>query len=94
MRRVKIEGNLAEISRDIQNQISGDVIVEAGPELLVAMIGVGVIEKLQLSISPLNGDGNLIDTVKLLSNFTIESDKVLDGTRLLKCRYNGNAANS
>jgi riboflavin biosynthesis pyrimidine reductase len=94
MQRVKIEGNLAEVSRDIQNQFSGDVIVEAGPELLVAMIGVGVIEELQLSISPVNGDGNFIDTAKLLSNFAIESDEVLDGTRLLQCRYRGDAANS
>ncbi len=94
MQRVKIEGNLAEVSRDIQNQFSGDVIVEAGPKLLIAMISVGVIEELQLSISPVNGDGNFIDTVNLLSNFTIESDEVLEGTRLLQCRYNGNAANS
>jgi riboflavin biosynthesis pyrimidine reductase len=94
MRTVRIEGDLAKVSREIQNQISGDVIVEAGPELLIAMIGVGVIEELQLSISPINGDGNFIDTVKLLSNFTIERDEDVDGTRLLQCRYNGDAANS
>jgi riboflavin biosynthesis pyrimidine reductase len=94
MQSVKIEGNLAEVSRDIHNQITGDVIVEAGPELLTALIGVGVIKELQLSISPIDGDGNFIEIAELLKSFEIESDEILDGTRLLQGRYRGDAANS
>jgi riboflavin biosynthesis pyrimidine reductase len=94
MQSVNVGANLAEASRDIQNQITGDVIVEAGPELLTALIGVGVIEELQLSISPIDGDGNFIEIAELLKDFEIESDEVVDGTRLLQGRYRGDAANS
>jgi len=94
MQSVKIEGNLAEVSRDIQSRISGNVVVEAGPQLLQVLIGAGVVEELQLSISPIDGDGNFIEIAELLKNFEIESDEVVDGTRLLQGRYRGDAANS
>jgi riboflavin biosynthesis pyrimidine reductase len=94
MQSMKVEGNLAEASREIQSRFSGNVVVEAGPQLLQALIGAGVVDELQLSISPIDGDGNFIEITELLKDFEIESEEVVDGTRLLKCRYRGDAANS
>ncbi len=93
MQSVKVVGNLAEVSRKIQSRIFGNVVVEAGPQLLLALIGAGVVDELQLSISPIDGDGNFIEIAELLKDFEIERDEVVDSTRLLQGRYNGNAAN-
>lgn len=94
MQQILIDGDLAERSRQIEDQILGDVVVEAGPQLLAAMISAGVIEILYLSISPINGDDNFLDLPDLLSKFVIESEELVEGTRLLECRYNSNTANS
>ena len=94
MQQILIDGDLAERSRQIEDQILGDVVVEAGPQLLAAMISAGVIEILYLSISPINGDDNFLDLPDLLSKFEIESEELVEGTRLLECRYNSNTANS
>jgi riboflavin biosynthesis pyrimidine reductase len=94
MQQVKINGNLAEVSRQIERNTSGQIVVEAGPELLTAMIAESAVDLLQLSISPINGDGDFIDVENLLSKFTIEREEELAGTRLLQCRYNGYATNS
>jgi riboflavin biosynthesis pyrimidine reductase len=69
-------------------RISGDIVVEAGALLLGALIDAQVIEILELSISPIAGDGGFIDLDALLAKFEITEDEVVDETRLLKCRYN------
>lgn len=94
MQQVRVDRDLADISRLIDSRIQGDIIVEAGPQLLTTMIKAGVVDVLQLSISPINGDGNFIDITGLFKTFEIESDENIEGTRLLQCRYNGNATNS
>jgi len=93
MQQVFVNGDLANCARQIEDQIDGNIVVEAGPQLLAAMINAGVIEILYLSISPINGDDNFLDLSDLLSKFETESEELFEGTRLLQCRYNGNAAN-
>ncbi|MEY4970349.1 MAG: hypothetical protein RLZZ277_580, partial [Actinomycetota bacterium] len=82
------------ITRRIDERIEEDIVVEAGGQLLLAMVNAGVIDQLELSISPINGDGNFIEKDHLLKNFTIISDEEIDGTRLLQCRYQGNSTDS
>lgn len=94
MQQVRIDGDLAAIAQLIQSRTKGDVVVEAGPRLLAALVEVGAIDILELSLSPIDGDGNFIDVTNLLHNFLIESDEFMEGTRLLQCRYNRDAANS
>jgi riboflavin biosynthesis pyrimidine reductase len=94
MQQVRVDRDLADISRLIDARIDGDVVIEAGPELLTTMIEAGVVDELQLSISPIEGDGNFIDVEKILTQFAIEKEEQISGTRLLQCRYRGNAANS
>lgn len=94
MQQVTVDRNLAEITQLIDLRIEGDIVVEAGASLLAALIDVGVIEILELSISPIAGDGDFINLAELLSTFEILSDLDVDGTRLLECRYQRNSTHS
>lgn len=94
MQQVTVDRNLAEITQLIDLRITGDIVVEAGASLLRALIEVGVVDILELSISPIAGDGDFINLEELLSYFEVASDSVVDGTRLLECRYQRNSANS
>ena len=94
MQQVSVEKDLAEITRRIDQRIEGDIVVEAGGQLLLAMIEAGVIDLLELTISPINGDGHFVAREQLLRDFTIMSDEEVDGTRLLQCRYKGDTAHS
>lgn len=94
MQQVTVDRNLREITELIDLRIDGDIVVEAGIGLLIPMIEVGAIDILELSITPISGDGNFVDVEGLLNRFEIAKDVVIDGTRLLECRYNRNASNS
>lgn len=92
MEQVTINQNLVEVTKAIASRFNGDVVVEAGIELLHALIELGAIDELALSISPVAGDGDFINVEDLLSRFFIEHEIIEDDTRLLKCRYQGNSA--
>jgi dihydrofolate reductase len=94
MEQIIITGDLSEIVRELEKRTSGDIVVEAGPVLLMALVEAGVITTLELSISPIEGDGNFLSLEKLLSYFEIISDVEIDGTRLLQCRYKSDAPHS
>lgn len=79
---------------EIATSHSTPIVVEAGPRLLMPLIECGVIDRLELSIVPCTPQENQIDVEALLQNFTIESDLLLDDTRLLECRYKRDASNS
>lgn len=87
-------GDLEEISRRIDQRIDGEIVVEAGVSLLTALINVGVIDLWELSISPIEGDGDFIEYQSLLIKFDVSEEATADGTRLLQCRYKGDSANS
>ena len=78
----------------IQAENKSPVVVEAGPSLLLKLINLGLIDSLQLSISPLSGGEHRITIDDLLAQFSIVKREVVDGTELLECRYKGNSTNS
>ena len=92
MQQITVDRDLGELTRRIDQRIEGDIVVEAGPALLMALVEEGVIELLELSISPIEGDGDFIDVKKLLEYFAVESDEEVDGTRLLSCRNQSNSS--
>ena len=94
MQQVTVDRNLSEITQLIDLRIPGDIVVEAGAQLLSALIDAHVIEILEISISPIAGDGGFVDLDALLSKFEIIDEHVIDETRLLKCRYNRYSTNS
>lgn len=93
MEQILINGDLAQIVREIEKR-HDSVVVEAGPLLLQALVEVGVVDQLELSLSPIDGDKNFVDIERLLHNFIVESDELVDGTRLLQGRYRSNTTNS
>jgi hypothetical protein len=88
---VNTSAGLQGVMREIKSRFAEPIVVEAGPNLLIALISQGCIEELQLSISPISGDDNFIDYEKLLTYFTITNVEMVDGTRLLHGRYNGDS---
>lgn len=94
MQQITVDRDLAEITQRIDQRVAGDIVVEAGPALLMALVEVGVINTLELSITPIEGDGDFISLEELLSYFEIVSEEDIDGTRLLQCRYKGNSTHS
>jgi riboflavin biosynthesis pyrimidine reductase len=94
MEQIAIDNNLTEITRELGSRFEGEIVIEAGPELLHALVDAGAVDYLQLSIVPIEGDGNYLDLQLLMRDFSIESEEDIDGTRLLKCRYNRDATNS
>lgn len=93
MQQVTVDRNLKEITQLIDLRIEGNIVVEAGYGLLLPMIREGVIDILELSITPIAGDDDFVDQEELLSFFEITSDIDIDGTRLLECRYQGDTGN-
>lgn len=94
MEQVVIGHDLAATCRSIDARFDGDVIVEAGIGLLQAMVSVGAVDRLELSITPIDGDGHFLELKDFLSHFFIEDERVIEGTRLLQCRYNRDSSNS
>lgn len=94
MQQINSQFGLKEIVTLIDQRIDGDIVVESGPSLLIALVREGCIHQLELSITPIEGDGDFIDVNELLTHFTIEKEEIIDGTRLLKCRNKGNSAYS
>lgn len=93
MQQVNVSRDVAEITRLIDQRISGDIVVEAGASLLQALVMVNVVDELELSISPIAGDGHFIDINHLLEYFEVITEVIIDETRLLKCRNKSDASN-
>jgi dihydrofolate reductase len=86
--------NLGQRTLEIKEEISGDIVIEAGVSLLTALIASGVVDELELSISPIDGDGDFVDVNAFIRNFDCSEVIANDGTRLLQCRYKGDSADS
>jgi ribosomal protein L30E len=85
---------LEVVMRAIKTRFPAPIVVEAGPSLLLALVKKGCIEEIELSLSPIDGDGDFIDQSEITSHFTMLSDDTIKGTRLLHGRYNGDSAYS
>lgn len=83
---------LQEVMREISLRFPGPLVIEAGPQLLIALIAAGCVEEIELSFSPLDGDGNFINVEELTSHFEIVNSENIDGTQLLQGRYKGDSA--
>lgn len=94
MQQINSSLGLQELVRLIDSRIEGQIVIEAGPTLLTALVAESCVDRLELSITPIEGDGNFLDCEELLQNFEIEKELTIDGTRLLECRYKGNATHS
>jgi riboflavin biosynthesis pyrimidine reductase len=83
---------LIESAQEIYKKGPHPIVVEAGVSLLIPLIESGCIDELELSISPIDGDAHFVDVEVILSHFEIVEDYLVDGTRILKGRYQGDSA--
>lgn len=93
MQQVNVGENLGDVVRRIAQGVTGDLVVEAGPSLLMALIDENIIENLHLSITPIEGDGNYVELDSLMDTFEIVQDEMAEGTRLLQCRNKSHTSN-
>lgn len=89
---VHIGATLAAAMQKIVAENPSPIVVEAGPNLLLPLIAAGCIDEVQISLSPISGDDHFIDWQELMKDFEIVKDQMVDGTRLLQGRYQGDAA--
>jgi riboflavin biosynthesis pyrimidine reductase len=85
---------LIQAMQKIRNENPDPIVVESGAHLLTKLVNLGLIDVLQLSISPLAGDSKKIEIHQLLDSFNIIEDVDENGTRLLECRYKGDTTDS
>lgn len=89
---VNTSEGLQEAMRTIALRYPEPLVIEAGPTLLLALTAAGCIDEIELSLSPLDGDGDFINLEELTSHFEFISDENIAGTRLLQGRYKGDSA--
>jgi riboflavin biosynthesis pyrimidine reductase len=94
MEQVRVDGDLTKFVRTIAEKCDGDLVIESGIALLLPLIDSGVVDLLELSISPIAGDGNFIHLEDILAHFSLVSEVEIDGTRLLECRNESDSPNS
>jgi riboflavin biosynthesis pyrimidine reductase len=60
-----------------------NVHVEAGASIIDELISAGRVDALELSITEVSGGEDTVDLAKLLSYFSQQSEKIVDGTRFI-----------
>lgn len=85
---------LPSAMRDVTTRFASPIVVEAGATLFMELLKTGCIEECELTIVPIDGDSHFIDLDEVLGNLKIANDHMVDGTRLLKCRYKSSSAYS
>lgn len=91
---IDTSNGLVEAMREVVTNYISPIIVEAGATLFLELLKSGCIEECELSIVPLDGDSHMINMDEVLSYLETLDEQIVDGTRLLKCRYTGGSAYS
>ena len=60
-----------------------NVHVEAGASIINELLSAGRVDALELSITEVSGGEDKVDLAKLLSYFSQQSEKIVDGTRFI-----------
>lgn len=58
-----------------------NILVEAGPKIVSELIEKGLIDRLELSVTDIEGGDNPIDYQALLAHFSKVQENIIDGTR-------------
>ena len=60
-----------------------NVHVEAGASIIDELLSAGRVDALELSVTEVSGGEDKVDLAKLLSYFSQQSEKIVDGTRFI-----------
>ena len=69
-----------------KREFGPDILVEAGPSLLLEYLKAGLIDQLEISITPVTGGEHLIDLNDALRGFEITEDRKVDETRFVTAK--------
>lgn len=69
-----------------QREFGPSVLIEAGPALLDQFLKAGLVDQLELSITPFSGGNDLIDLNEALRGFEITNDETVADTRFVTAR--------
>ena len=69
-----------------KREFGPDILVEAGPSLLLEYLKAGLIDQLEISITPITGGDHLIDLNEALRGFEITEDRKVDETRFVTAK--------
>lgn len=76
----------AEALAKAKREFGPDVLIEAGPTLLTEFLNAGLVNQLEISITPISGGEHLIDLNEALRGFEITEDKKVDETRFVTAK--------
>ena len=76
----------AEALAKAKREFGPDVLIEAGPGLLNEFLKSGLVDQLEISITPITGGDHLIDLNEALRGFEITEDQKVDDTRFVTAK--------
>jgi riboflavin biosynthesis pyrimidine reductase len=69
-----------------KREFGPDVLIEAGPALLQDYLSAGLVDQLEISITPVTGGDHLIDLNDALRGFEICEDRNVEDTRFVTAK--------
>lgn len=66
-----------------RREFGPDILIEAGPSLLLEFISLGLVDQLEISVSPVTDGEHKISLVDALRGFEILSDETISDTRFI-----------
>lgn len=69
-----------------KREFGPDVLIEAGPALLQEFLNAGLVDQLEISITPIVGGDHLIDLNDALRAFEITEDRKVEDTRFVTAK--------
>lgn len=69
-----------------QREFGSSVLIEAGPALLTEFLKLGLVDQLEISVTPFTGGEDLIDLNEALRGFEITNDEKVADTRFVTAK--------
>lgn len=69
-----------------KREFGPDILIEAGPGLLTEFLNAGLVDQLEISITPISGGEHLIDLNDALRGFEITEDRMVEETRFVTAK--------
>ena len=69
-----------------RREFGPDVLIEAGPVLLNQFLNEGLVDQIEISVTPITGGADLINLNDALRGFEITNDEIVEETRFVTAK--------
>ena len=69
-----------------RREFGPDVLIEAGPVLLNQFLNEGLVDQIEISVTPITGGADLINLNDALRGFEITNDETIEDTRFVTAK--------